>query len=287
MNPMIKLFKKMRRKVVSYLFKNNRLGFISSLYLIENLLLRKIGYKVRIYDVISFEEFERNSHHLLIYDELTEKLPVYCSKYNDSNFEKLIYYPSERIYLSKINDAYIISEKPGFIVDNHYIFDLARNNDQQRMNLSFHELRNINCEKAIINAKENKAIITNGISLVGFAPTNYYHFTIEILSKLYLVDSKNLYLDYPLLIDERVKKIPSLVEMINILNIHGRDIIYINFNTKYLVKELIFPSAVNWLPINVYNYNSIESDFRLYDKPIMYLRDKILKNILVGFQKKN
>lgn len=273
---MINKLKRLRRSILNFLFKNKLFLLVKTIYSFENLILKKRGYKPYKFCVINIYEFLDIDLNSLVSELIPKKLPIYKPRFFAVSKDELQFHDGKSIYFLKIKNSIIIGEKPGFIKNKNFVYDLARNDFEKRYNLNFGELRNINNENALINSIDSKIIIQKGIVLTGFAPGNYYHFAIELLSRLSLLDMNKLYLDFPILIDKKIKDISQFNELLQSINIYNRDIIFIDKDCIYRVEELVYPSYVNWLPINVKDRRSKDWDYVLYDKPILNMRDIIL-----------
>lgn len=94
--------------------------------------------------------------------------------------------------------------------------------------------------------------LEKAISLIGCFASNYYHFTLEILSRLKYVDNIQKYDDYPILVDENALKIEQLKELLNIVNQKKRTVISVKYGEKIHIKELIYISHNIWLPPNYF-----------------------------------
>ena len=93
------------------------------------------------------------------------------------------------------------------------------------------------------NGKEPRLHIKEGILLSCGHDTNYFHWLIECLPKLLLIDDLNLYNDTPLIIPKGLHK--NLLAALNRININNRQLIEIEPNSPCLVEQLIFPSALS------------------------------------------
>ena len=85
--------------------------------------------------------------------------------------------------------------------------------------------------------------IKEGILLSCGHDANYFHWLVECLPKLILMDSLEEFKDVPLLIPAGLHK--NLMVALERLNIHNRPLIYIEAGTSCAVERLIFPSALS------------------------------------------
>ena len=114
--------------------------------------------------------------------------------------------------------------------------------------------------------EEIKAAIKIG-GMFGF---NYYHFVFQILPKL--METSNIDKSIPILLDRAAADIESMRQLVSWCNAEGRDIIYMDYDIAYRVKDLYTISAPNvcvpnWKKRNIsssfvqcaYSPNSIEN----------------------------
>ena len=92
--------------------------------------------------------------------------------------------------------------------------------------------------------------VERGIAITGSADMNYYHWMIEVVSKLaYLDRLDERYTKYPLLISEKALEIEAISRFIDHLNV-DRDIIYLRSDERYQVKDLLTITPPNFLVPN-------------------------------------
>lgn len=131
-----------------------------------------------------------------------------------------------------------------------------------------------------IRQYEHEERIKKGIFLTGYGSTNYYHLTIEILSRLKYVDDLQMYSDWPLLIDEYVCDVPQYKELIETMNIFNHPIIYINKGVHYNVDCLIYPSANTWTPFCIKENKMLSSnDLKFSQEAFLNVRDRVLSTV--------
>lgn len=127
---------------------------------------------------------------------------------------------------------------------------------------------------------DSEKIIEKGIFLIGFRSTNYYHLTIEILSRLKYVDDLQKYNDWPILIDSDVCNVPQYRELVDTINIFNHPIIYVNKGIKYKVNSLIYPSPNTWVPFCIKQNRILDSkDLRFSREAFLNIRSSSLKNV--------
>ncbi len=91
--------------------------------------------------------------------------------------------------------------------------------------------------------KEPSLHLKEGVLLSCGHDANYFHWLVECLPKLLLIDDLKLYKDAPLLIPEGLHK--NLAAALDRLNVNKRPLIYIEPDSPCQVERLIFPSALS------------------------------------------
>ena len=94
--------------------------------------------------------------------------------------------------------------------------------------------------------RENKKpsmYVKEGVCLSCGHDSNYFHWLVECLPKLLLLDSLDLFQDVPLLIPAGLH--PNLMAALERLNTHNRPIIYIEQGAACQVDRLIYPSELS------------------------------------------
>lgn len=121
--------------------------------------------------------------------------------------------------------------------------------------------------------------IEKGIFLLGYGSTNYYHLTIEILSRLKYVDDLQKYKDWPLLIDKEVFNVAQYRELVNMVNVFDHPIIYIEKKINYKIKHLVYPSPNTWIPFHIKKNEVLDSSYMRFSKEAFSnIRDIMLES---------
>ena len=100
-------------------------------------------------------------------------------------------------------------------------------------------------ENSVMLAYEKEVLsrIEEGVLLSCGHDVNYFHWLVECLPKLLLIDELGLYKDAPLLIPEGLHK--NLMAALDKVNVNNRPLIFIEPNSACQVERLIFPSALS------------------------------------------
>lgn len=107
---------------------------------------------------------------------------------------------------------------------------------------------------------------------------NYFHFVFESMSRLGEIEKFEEYRDWPLLIDAVVRKDTRNLELINLLNINDRKIIWVKNNDYIHVNELIVPPCMAWATWNIPKTVEKGYGYMIDHKAGDYLRNTILRN---------
>ena len=91
--------------------------------------------------------------------------------------------------------------------------------------------------------KESGFYIKEGIHLSCGHDANYFHWLIECLPKLILIDELKQFKDVPILIQKGLHK--NLEAALARVNINNRPFIYLEPNVPYHVERLVYPSALS------------------------------------------
>lgn len=122
--------------------------------------------------------------------------------------------------------------------------------------------------------------VARGIAIIGSNDTNYYHWVIEVLSKLQFMSELPIeYENFPILLSEQALKIPSIKAYIKYLKI-SQSIIYLKSNLYYEVEDLLYISPTNYMVGN-FKKGSVygaENNF-IRDESLEYLRGSLLSHL--------
>lgn len=119
--------------------------------------------------------------------------------------------------------------------------------------------------------------IEEGIMLISSTSPNYYHFNLEIISKLILIDKIPAYKDIPIIMDEETYRILQLREELEKVNKQKRKIIRLSPNYGYRFKKLIHISELAILPFSIVSKFQFEyDDVYISDLAINLLREELV-----------
>ncbi|MCB2296785.1 glycosyltransferase family 61 protein [Clostridium tagluense] len=245
-------------------------------------------YKLNSYQISSVKEFcsKNNLTYLIIEKEQIREvcIPYYYGNQDKEEIKKAI---SPEIYVAELINAEIVGANSFIINDGYCLYDMVVADKDKRYDLRFESLKIIDENRAILEYINTKQIFEEAIFLVGFAPDNYYHVSVELLSRLQYIDYYEEYRSIPLLIDEIVLRVPQYRDLLEKINKYNHPIIPVEREHMYKVKRLIYPSYNTWMPINVKARSNLTvQDFLVAKSGVEYIRNNILEeNELEGSNK--
>lgn len=241
------------------------------------------GYLTKSAKIISMKEYQGLTNTEITTVEKSVKRTVFCPKYYKIKNAEQYSYESPEIYIAEIGNAGIISGCGAIFTNKGCILDILANDKEGRVDFVTPPVFRYKKEKKRIyyRYKTVDKSIEKGIMLVGVAPTNYYHFAYEILSRLPFVEDYCLDKNVPILIDESALQISQLNSMLEKMNVHNRPIIPIKADVLYIVKHLIYPSMNTWFPVNLVGQKKHEPyDFIVSKTAVFAVRN--IKNIIIN-----
>jgi len=236
--------------------------------------------KANLYKVASVKEFcrENNYEYCVVEEEKYREtfLPYYFGSNEPEKTEKFM---SPEVYIAELENVSVIGENSVIIAGDCCLYDMAKRDFENKYDLRFSTLRCIDENYAIIDEADSYKTCEQAISLIGFAPYNYYHFTIELLSRLQYIDKFEKYHMLPLLIDEAALSIPQFRELLESVNTLRHPVISVKKNQMCKVKRLIYPSYNTWMPMNLKpRVQAKPQDYLLAETAVRYIRSSILKD---------
>lgn len=124
-------------------------------------------------------------------------------------------------------------------------------------------------------AKSQQLTLDEGIMLSGTATYNYYHWLIEFIPKLSILDGNSVR-GVPFILDEAVTQTPALYEALHIIAPDAKTF-QLSKGCLLKVGRLIYPSLLSWTTINIQKGFDIEpQDSITSERAIHYLREKFL-----------
>ncbi|WP_026650980.1 glycosyltransferase family 61 protein [Butyrivibrio proteoclasticus] len=183
------------------------------------------------------------------------------------------------VYYAQIRYAFLFGDTDGIVVGNRFLSDRVIWDKEGVGAYLPWCIDGVDIDKSSVdlNIKLDSAKrIKKGISLIKMWGGNYYHLTMEILSRLISVE--NEYLDYPLLIDEDVLSDSKNKELIKLVNKEKRKIIPIKKGKAYFVEDMVFPSYCTW---GKHSKTDLEvgNGVAMYPEAVRFIRSRVFEKI--------
>ncbi len=197
-------------------------------------------------------------------------------------------YKTSKSYIAELHNVHIVSHA-GYIIteDNNVLddefeeqsFDKANflSNLKHRTLISYKD-RSEGSDHAEVMAIVPKNIINidECILLTARGASNYFHWLIEVIPKLHLLDKHEKYKSIPLIVEANMPE--QHYELLKMLAGNTRKIIFADIDTHYVVKHAVIPSRLSRLVFDYQPGYRIEyDDFRFNPIAIKYLREKLIK----------
>ncbi|WP_238916953.1 glycosyltransferase family 61 protein [Clostridium sp. YIM B02555] len=156
------------------------------------------------------------------------------------------------IYIAELYNVNLVGENSIIFDENdNCIYDLPLRDHENRFNLSVSNVYFADKNVTLAYYEKSNEKIEEGIMLLSNASFNYFHFNMEILSKLCLINEIEEYNEVPILVDERCLKIKPFKDELDMLNIHGKNIIPLKAGYCYDIEKLIYISDLLIGPIDL------------------------------------
>ena len=134
--------------------------------------------------------------------------------------------------------------------------------------------------QAVIRLRIADHEIEKGIFLGGNGSYNYYHWLVEICSKIQVLEHlSGIEVDTPLLVNKCVAEYPAYREILDILTPRS-PLIFLNEEQSYLVKNLVFIDPLVTAPFNLRLSNRFKAEhFICRPEAVHYLRNRVLSSL--------
>jgi capsular polysaccharide biosynthesis protein len=231
-----------------------------------NIMIENPKVKIKKAEIIGPNEIAKKSWKI----EEKIKRKVCIPEYYGVSKERIEECESPAVMIHMLDDATIIGQtnvviagEKGNLVSEVYV------TSDSRADLSFGYLVGIYHNQAYYADPLDCEEIDKGIDLTHPGSYNYYHFAIEVLSRIIVADNVDELRDYPILVDEVVKTIPNFMTLLDLVK-REHKVIWISKNKKYHVKKLVYPSSVTWMPTNYKNEREIKTDDYAFSEKILW-----------------
>ena len=204
----------------------------------------------------------------------SEETIVYIPPHINSDKNEKLKVSTPDLFVAEINNATVVG-LTNIICAKENLYNNHANLEGKRIDISYGDLIYNIGKVAIVASRKVSKKIPEAISIVQAGNYNYYHFFIESLSRLVLVDTIEKYRKVPVLIDAVVKKNKNYKDLLDKCNTYNHPVIWIEENEHILVEKLIYASSAIFMPGNVRKRDMIRnSDFVVSKWLLNSLRDR-------------
>lgn len=211
----------------------------------------------------SLEHYCAIKDEIMVEIEAKKKRLVYEAPFFEVSEEKKHEFESPSIYVAILHGVDVLSSSGLILTKKDVLYDPMKSDKEHRIKWPWMYLWGIRYKHMFLLVNRDVLEVDQAINLCGFGANNYYHFTVEILSRLaytsQLPDASKL----PILIDEGIKAYPQLEQLLNAVKF-DHEIIYVPCEMRVKTHLLIQPSMNTWMPMNVESWKL----FRISDNLI-------------------
>jgi capsular polysaccharide biosynthesis protein/Tfp pilus assembly protein PilF len=182
-------------------------------------------------------------------------------------------------YVAELRDTTVIGGETLILArDGTVLLDMAVHPEAERFDLVRGAVRYLDRRAALVHAAAGSGRrIERGILLTGPATHNYYHWLLETLTRLRLIEAVEELAGWPLLVDRAMTAVPQLGEALDRLVGAGRELIVIDPREAVRVDRVAIASPGAWLPLDLRNGLMLEPGDAIVDPAaIEYLRRRLM-----------
>lgn len=182
-------------------------------------------------------------------------------------------------YISFLEDATIKGDMDAVLIDDMFLSDkILFDRDGFEQHLPPRVFVNGDICLMLPKTLKRKSV-PYAITLIKMWSCNYFHFVFEGLSRLGEIDKLDEYHNWPIVLDSCVRDDPRNLEIINILNVNHREIIWIDKDEEIFVKKLLVPPTLTLGIFDVEKSVTNGWGYMIDNKAGRYLRETVLSQI--------
>ena len=224
---------------------------------------KRDGNRIVRYNPVSFKKYCTGGKGRITTVEKSGERMVYEPAYFDKCEGRIHKFKSPDIYIAELHDVYVHGASGLVSSSNYAVTDICAQDKEDRVNYTFGGIKRGTKKKLYVQVSKEIGEVDEAINLCGLASFNYYHLTIEILSRYEFVKEYAEKNNIPVLLDEDAALYPQFRELVDCVLGNAR-VIYVPKYKRIRVGKLIQPSMNTWMPMNVRKKN----DFRISDNLI-------------------
>ena len=178
-------------------------------------------------------------------------------------------------YLAELPDVEVIGGQSFVLADDVVLCDLVEGPSAACAQLETDVLIHHVGSHVLINSSPRaEEVIERGVLLAGRASENYYHWLLEFLPRLALLEDSGKYEDWPLLIDAGLH--PNLKEALARVCGADRTLVELKRGVRYGVKRLAAPSPLAWMPVDLKPGSVLQPGDVVFSKrAVQFLRERL------------
>jgi hypothetical protein len=280
------------------MFKKVLPSFVKKLLIAKLVFFKKFLYTVFLKNdyKLLMRLLKIEKYTVVFLDSMMEKCvaktettsPVFSPFMNGQDCKRIdVIAPAIKIYF--LNNTYVNMESSNFIMSNHVIIERIPSIDLDCCNYATGAVLQHNSKTALCKKMENNLdVIENGVFLGGNGSWNYYHWMIEILPKIELLQQTGIFDCTKNILVSNVVNVINSFKITLLEALRNKDIkcMFLEPNKFYKVKNLYVITTPNNILFNskgiltspYYNYFRRESTD--------YIRDLVFKMITKYNQKR-
>lgn len=245
------------------------------------------GKKVFWRRVESVKNYCLTNHETVIEVEPECERTVYRPAYFELSEGEKEKFLAPSIYVAFLDDVTVVGATGIVLTDRNILFDAVRCDKEYRIKLPWEFRRKQGSDKLWMAIDKDTLEVEQAINLCGFGSGNYYHLTVEILSRLeYINQLSSVGKQVPILVDEIVSAFPQMEQLLHVMNL-DREVIYVPSKRRIKVHSLIQPSMNTWMPMNVESWDKFKiSDNLMAKSGIENIRRKTEKFMMEKAERK-
>lgn len=191
------------------------------------------------------------------------------------------------VYFYQICNCAVIGATNLIINSDFVASDVWAFDKEERIKVFVSSIKACSNKKMLLVTTKDKRHFEKAISMLGFAATNYYHFTIEIISRLCYINSQEEMKGIPILLDASIQKYQSLLDIVKKIVVQDNPLIFVEEGETVSIELLYFVSQTTWMPMNLKKgFEVTVEDFVMSQKALLNLRESVKKYILPNRNRK-
>ena len=228
-----------------------------------NISAHKRGNAIQKLKLISYSDYCKKSGGKITVLEETQERIVYEPPYYPEQKGVEHRCISPPIYVVELDDVIVHGGSGMIIANDHALNDLCAHDKEDRIDIVGGSVRRNTNEAVYLEVTIETEELDRAVNLCGIAADNYYHLTIEILSRYEYVKKYTGDERIPVLMDEAAGKYPQYKDLAKAV-LGDAKVVYVPKYKRVRCKRVICPSMNSWFPLNVRH----RSDFRISDNLI-------------------